>query len=84
MKPSAHFPLRLLLVAAVMIAAGCTGAARAGSFDTCQFYGYVPHTHDYSVCRMNARHYWSTGPCSDARFAAVHRRYCHLDREFDF
>ena len=84
MKLAAGFSVRLLLAMATMLAAGYASAARAGGPDICQFYGYVPHTHDYAVCRMNVRHYWSTGPCGDAQFAAVHRRYCHLDRTFDF
>jgi len=67
--------LRLLLVALALIAAG--DAALAATDDTCQLYGYAPHTRDYAVCRMNLRHYWNAGPCADSRFVAAHPRHCH-------
>jgi hypothetical protein len=76
--------LRVVFAATAMIAAGCARAAPIAAADTCQLYGYVPHTRDYATCRMNVRHYWSTGPCSDSRFASVHRRYCNLIPTLDF
>jgi hypothetical protein len=76
--------LRLLFAATAMISADYASAAPNAVTDTCQFYGYVPHTRDYAVCRMNVRHYWSTGLCSDNRFAMAHRRYCNLIPTLDF
>ncbi len=76
--------LGLLLVATAMMAADGAGATQIAATDTCSLYGYPRGTHDYAVCRMNVRHYWSTGPCSDSRFASVHRRYCHLIPTIDF
>jgi hypothetical protein len=67
--------LRPLLVTLALIAAG--DAARGATTDTCQLYGYVPHTRDYAVCRANLRYYWNTGPCADSRFVAAHRWHCH-------
>ncbi len=66
--------LRPLLVT-LALAAG--GTAPAAASDTCQLYGYVPHTRDYAMCRANLRHYWNTGPCADAQFVAAHRWHCH-------
>ena len=76
--------LRFLLAAIAMIAAECAHAAPIATADTCRLYGYVPHTRDYAACRLNVRHYWSAGPCSDSRFAAIHRRYCNLIPTIDF
>jgi hypothetical protein len=76
--------LGLLLVATAAMAAGHANASQTPANDTCSLYGYARGTHDYAVCRMNVRHYWSTGPCSDSRFALVHRRYCHLIPTIDF
>lgn len=76
--------LGLLLIATAVMAAGRAGAAQVAANDACSLYGYARGTHDYAVCRMNVRHYWSTGPCSDSRFASVHRRYCHLIPTIDF
>ena len=75
-----HKPLRLLLTLAAMIAADTAGAAQfTTTFDQCRIYGYVPHTRDYALCRMNVRRYWTTGPCGDAGYASAHREYCHLN-----
>jgi hypothetical protein len=75
--------LRLLLTAAAIFA-GSASAAEVPPTDTCRLYGYVPRTRDYAECRMNVRRYWSTGPCRDSQFAAVHREYCHLYPPHDF
>ena len=72
-------PLRLLLIlAGVMVAAGAS-AAQPEKFDQCRIYGYVPHSRDYALCRMNVRRYWTTGRCADTSYAAAHREYCHLN-----
>jgi hypothetical protein len=76
--------MRFSLVAVVLAFVGQASASRAAAIDICRSYGYVPRTHDYAACRMDARHYWTAGPCGDSRFAAVHRRYCHLIPELDF
>jgi hypothetical protein len=76
--------LRFLLAAIATIAAEGAQGAPIATADTCRLYGYVPHTRDYASCRLNVRHYWSAGPCSDARFASIHRRYCHLTPTIDF
>lgn len=81
--------LRMLTAATMGLTAAVAGAAahpaapRAAD-NACLQYGYLPHTRDYRTCILNVRHYWSTGPCADGRFAAAHRRYCHLVPEFDF
>ena len=67
-----------LAVATTMAGADSAHAAKAGSVDTCRLYGFVPHTREYAACRMNVRHYWTTGPCGDNVFADAHRGYCHL------
>jgi len=72
-----------LLAAMALTSADTVNAAPAAP-DTCQLYGYVPHTRAYSECRLNLRRYWSTGACADGVFASVHRRTCHLVPEFDF
>ena len=79
MKAALKPALGFLLVATAMIAVDGTRAAKAGSVDTCQLYGFVPHTREYAACRMNVRHYWTTGPCGDSFFAEAHRGYCHLN-----
>jgi hypothetical protein len=76
--------LGLLLVATAIMTANRAGATQIAANDTCSLYGYARGTRDYAVCRMNVRHYWSAGPCSDARFASIHRRYCHLIPTIDF
>ncbi len=72
-------PLRVLLALAGMMGAGSAGAAQFAAFDQCRIYGYAPHTRDYALCRMNVRRYWTTGPCGDTSYAAMHREYCHLN-----
>ena len=69
----------LLAIAATTACADGARAAKLASVDTCRLYGFAPHTRDYAVCRMNLRHYWTTGPCGDSSFAATHRGYCHLN-----
>ncbi len=54
-------------------------AARAAAIDQCQLYGFARGTWDYAACRMDVRHYWTTGPCGSPSFAALHRGYCHLN-----
>jgi hypothetical protein len=76
--------LRLLLIAAALFAAGQAGAAAPAAINLCQQYGFSPHTRAYAACRMNVRHYWSTGPCTDSRFAAIHLRYCNVVPTLDF
>ncbi len=86
--------LRLLLVAsAVMIGHSVSAtdlavhrgahraypAARAATIDQCQLYGFVRGTWDYAACRMDVRRYWTTSPCDNSTFAALHRGYCHLN-----
>jgi hypothetical protein len=75
--------LRLLLIATAGTVAGSAGAQPA-VVDACRLYGFAPHTADYRECRLNLRHYWSTGPCRDGRFAWTHRGYCHLYPPHDF
>ncbi len=76
--------LRLLLIAsAVMVADGASAAqvaTRAAAIDQCQLYGFTPGSRDYAECRVDVGRYWTTGPCGTARFAAMHRGYCHLNR----
>jgi hypothetical protein len=76
--------LALLLVATAAVATGRADAAQVAANDACASYGYARGTRDYALCRMNVRHYWSAGPCSDSRFASVHRRYCNLIPTIDF
>lgn len=76
--------LRLLLIATAMTIADRAGAAHFAANDTCQLYGFVPHSRAYATCRRNARQYWNTGPCADGQFAFAHRRDCHLIPTFDF
>ncbi len=75
--------LRLLLVAsAVTIAEGASAAqvaTPAAAMDQCQLYGFVRGSRHYAECRVDVRRYWTTGPCGSARFAAIHRGYCHLN-----
>ena len=76
-------PLRLLLIAsAVMIADGASAApvaTQAAAIDQCRLYGFTPGSRDYAECRVDVRRYWTTGLCGSARFAAIHRGYCHLN-----
>ncbi len=68
-----------------MIAAGCAAAARAGGLDICQFYGYVPHNPRLFRLPHERAALLEHRPVQRRpEFAAVHRRYCHLDRAFDF
>jgi hypothetical protein len=60
------------------------GAARAAAIDTCRSYGFARGTRDYGECRMNVRHFWTTGPCGNTSFALAHRGYCHLYPPLDF
>ena len=79
--------LRLLPIAsAVMVADGASAAqtptqvaTQAAAIDQCRIYGFAPGSRDYAECRMDVRRYWTTGPCGSARFAAMHRGYCHLN-----
>jgi hypothetical protein len=83
-KASLGNALRLLLVAVAITIAARAGAGQLAAYDTCSLYGFARGPHAYAVCRMNVRHYWSTGPCGDSRFASMHRGYCHLDPPLDF
>jgi hypothetical protein len=77
----------LLLAAAAPAIARTHGVAawdRRADANICSYYGFAPHTRAFSACLINVRHYWSTGPCADPNFAAVHLRYCHELRPFDF
>src|SRR5271167_5120052 len=70
----------LLLATLLMAALAFADHAVAGQFlaiDKCRIYGFPPHTRDYALCRMNVRRFWTTGPCADPYFAAIHREYCH-------
>ena len=72
----------LLLIAAAMTAATAAAganAARHAAFDSCRLYGFAPRSAAYAQCRMNLRHFWTTGPCGNRSFAAMHREYCHLN-----
>jgi hypothetical protein len=71
--------LRPLLIVAAMIGADAASAGQREAFDQCRLYGYAPYTHTYAQCRLNARRYWTTGPCGNADFAFSHREYCHLN-----
>ncbi|MGA3308093.1 MAG: hypothetical protein ABSD08_05705 [Xanthobacteraceae bacterium] len=62
-----------------MIGADAASAGQREAFDQCRLYGYAPYTHTYAQCRLNARRYWTTGPCGNADFAFSHREYCHLN-----
>ena len=69
---------RFLLTLTVLTFSGAAGAAQLPTNVQCQIYGYVPGTRDFAQCRMNVRHYWTTGPCGDYAFAWAHPGYCHL------
>jgi hypothetical protein len=71
--------LRLLLIVTGMIVADCASAAQRAAIDQCRLYGFAPHSRDYALCRMNVRRCWTTGPCGNSDFAAMHRGYCHLN-----
>jgi hypothetical protein len=70
--------LAMLLLAA-MASADHAVAGQFLAIDKCRIYGFPPHTRDYALCRMNVRRFWTTGPCADPYFAAIHREYCHLN-----
>jgi len=77
-------PLLASLLLAMLLLAAMASAdhAVAGQFlaiDKCRIYGFPPHSRDYALCRMNVRRFWTTGPCADPYFAAIHREYCHLN-----
>jgi hypothetical protein len=72
----------LLLTTLALAAMAFADHAAAGQFlaiDKCRIYGFLPHSRDYALCRMNVRRFWTTGPCADPYFAAIHREYCHLN-----
>lgn len=71
--------LRLLLIASAVMIADGVGATQVAAIDQCRLYGFTPGSRDYAECRMDVRRYWTTGPCGSARFAAMHRGYCHLN-----
>jgi hypothetical protein len=83
---SAAFMLLLLAAATPAIARTNSVAAwnRRVHANICSFYGFPPHTRAFSACLMNVRRYWSTGPCANPGFAAVHVRYCNVFPEWDF
>jgi len=74
----------LLVFAAAMTLATNAFAAPFSRNEVCREYGYVPGTRAFAACRVNVRYYWSTDPCANSAFAAVHLRYCHVIPEFDF
>jgi hypothetical protein len=80
----ANASLRFLLIATAITVADGASAAQLAANDSCSLYGFAPGTHDYAACRMNTRHFWTTRPCGNSEFAAVHRRYCNIDPPFDF
>ena len=85
MKASVSALLMLSLLAAPAIARNNgTAASRRVDAETCRYYGFPAHTRAFSACLMNVRHYWSSGPCADPEFAAVHLRYCNVIPEVDF
>lgn len=69
----------LALILAATTVAGGAGATGSVALDQCLIYGFAPHSRDYAQCRMNLRHYWTTGPCGNSSFAWTHREYCHLN-----
>jgi hypothetical protein len=72
----------LLLATLALAAMASADHAAAGQFlaiDKCRIYGFPAHSRDYALCRMNVRRFWTTGPCADPYFAAIHREYCHLN-----
>jgi hypothetical protein len=75
--------LAAAMVMAVVDGAGAGGAKFADA-DSCLLYGFAPYSRAFAVCRMNVRHYWTSGPCGDNFFAAAHPRYCHLYPPLDF
>jgi hypothetical protein len=83
---SAALMLLFSAPAAPAIARTNSIAAWNGRIDAniCSFYGFPPRTRAFSACLMNVRRYWSTGPCADSEFAALHLRYCHELPPFDF
>jgi hypothetical protein len=83
-KEQSTMSIRLLAAAMIILGTQAAGAVPFSRSDACRGYGYVPGTRAFAECRVNVRIYWSTGPCSNAEFAAVHRRYCHIVPEIDF
>ncbi len=76
------FHLALILATLLLASMASAGHSVAGQFltiDKCRIYGFPPHSRAYSECRMNVRRFWTTGPCADPYFAAIHREYCHLN-----
>jgi hypothetical protein len=88
MKRFVSAALALLLLAAAAPAVARTNSVAAWNrrvdAETCWYYGFPRHTRAFSACLMNVRHYWSTGPCADPGFPAVHVRYCNVFPEWDF
>jgi hypothetical protein len=82
----AAFMFSLLVAAAPAIARTNNAASwnRRVDAEICWFYGFPPHTRAFSACLMNVRRYWSTAPCAEPEFAAVHLRYCHELPPIDF
>ena len=76
----------VLLLMAVSASASPHNAVPGWRADArvCQYYGFPRHTRAFSACILNVRHYWSTGPCADPNFVAVHVRYCNVFPEWDF
>lgn len=74
-----HQPLRLVLIVAAITAADHASAAQLAAIDKCLIYGFAPGSRAYAQCRMNVRHFWTTGPCGNGAFASMHREYCHLN-----
>lgn len=81
MKALSQTALELVLAASVVGSAIADGAPlrQTAAIDQCRVYGFAPHTAAYATCQANVRHYWTTGPCADAAFVAIHREYCHLN-----
>ena len=74
--------LALILATLLLVTTAFADHAVAGRFlaiDKCRIYGFPPHSRAYAECRMNVRRFWTTGPCADPYFAAIHREYCHLN-----
>jgi hypothetical protein len=77
----------VLMLAAITITFTNNADAAAGWYADariCRSYGFPPHTRAFSSCLLNVRHYWSSGPCVDWNFAAVHKRYCNIIPDADF
>jgi len=71
--------LRLLLMATAALSVDVASAAQGAAFDKCSLYGFRARSRAYARCRMNLRHFWTTGPCGERFYALTHREYCHLN-----